>query len=121
MVQKIINRKVITINQNLATRTWETPINLSFQPDQMIVKALVCNGNAGAPINNITTLYCPTIRETLGAFYNNDCLAYPNVVFDSVNYPVNTQWRFELRNVDGALNTTFDGHLSIQLEFIKLQ
>jgi hypothetical protein len=98
---KIINRKIITINQNLATRTWQTPINLNFQPDQMIVKALVCNGVPAGAISNIAVVYSPTINETLGAFYNNNCLAYPNVVFHSVNYPINTQWRFEIRNVDG--------------------
>jgi hypothetical protein len=117
---KIINRKIITINQNLATRTWQTPINLNFQPDEMIVKALVCNGVFLNVVDNIATVYSPTINETLGAFYNNNCLAYPNTVFDSHNYPINTQWRFELRNVDGSINNTFTGHLSIQLEFIKL-
>lgn len=116
---KIINRKIITISQNLATRQWSSNIFLNFQPDEMIVKYIVCNGTAGAPIANSALLFCPTINESLGAFYNNSCSISPNMVFDAKNYVINSSWNFQIRNVDGTINTTFDGHLIFTLEFLK--
>ena len=125
---KIINRKIITISRNLdptavpagsGGRDWESDIFLNFQPDQMIVKLITCNGDNAAIINNSAVVVCTTINEVLGSFYNNNCIVYPNNVFEAYNYPINNRWRFQIRNVDGAINSTFDGHLFVQLEFVK--
>jgi hypothetical protein len=118
---RIINRKIITIARNLGTvpRDWEADVFLNFRPDQMIVKSITCNGNNAAIINNSAVIFSPTINEVLGSFYNNNCIVYPNTVFEAFNYPINSRWRFQIVNVDGTINTTFDGHLFFQLEFVK--
>ena len=119
---KIINRKIITISQDLnADREWIYNLNLNFQPDQMIVKSITCNGNPAAPITGNCLLYCSTINEVLGSFYNNGCSVYPNTLYDSINYPINNIWVFQVLNVDRSVNATFNGGLIFQLEFVKFE
>lgn len=122
MLRKVINRKNITIIHDFGDgRDWNTAINLQFQPDEMIVKAISAQGSVVPIAGGLEYVYCETINEILGSFSYNS-FVYPNLQFMANRFPINSQWNFKILNATTqTLNTTFDSEIMIHLEFIQYQ
>ena len=89
--------------------------NVSFIPDEVIIKGIFYNPDADEEL--MTTIYVDFLSEVIGSMYQ---LIYfkPNLHF-TLKKPVNQQWTFYIRDVTGSLNATRVGDVSIDLEFVK--
>ncbi len=122
---KVINRKNITISQDFSTfvatpRVFSFALNMNFQPDEMIVKCITTNGHSGAITNNNFLLYSSTLNEVLGRF-NYFTVFNHDLHFNVKNLPINTQLGFQVKLINGAIDTAYLGQITIHLEFVKYE
>jgi hypothetical protein len=117
---RIINQKNITINQKLVVNTeFKKNITLNFQPDQMNVKQITLVGDRAALKDGVVVLFCPTINETLGSFFDGSSVN-PQLSFYAKNFTNQTEWTFRVIHVQtGAISGIQEGDLSFQLEFLQ--
>jgi len=107
--------KTVVIYQNLNTaRSWNLAINLSFDPDKVIVRQICYKQGAE------TAIYCVKSSLTgdyLGTFQDGTS-ADPKTTF-SLSGTVNSTYSFEVHETPGTVSTTAAGKLCIILEFVK--
>ena len=85
----------------------------------MNVKLVVYAGERDVINDGIVMLFCPTINENICSFYDV-CSYSPNLSFNAKNFPNNTEWRFQVLDINtGAISTIFNGELCVYLEFIQ--
>ena len=125
MKRKVINRKNIILAHSFFNAINTDPfikkhIDLSFQPDTMIVKLINALGaqDQQSREDEVYTLFCRNINEHIGSFFDGST-STPNLTFDVSNATFNTEWIIESRQYDGSLDRSSSAIIIIHLEFLQ--
>jgi len=100
------------------------PINIEFEPDEVIVKTLSAfNGDTGNPNSGMLLLRTDLCKDSILAHIPLNEVTYQviNTPF-LLRKPVNDVYFFSLTDITGALPediATFDFQLALTLQFIK--
>jgi hypothetical protein len=117
----IVNRKNVTGFISLAGAGIDTIsniINLIFIPDVVNIKLIQYTTPAG-PENAIRLLYFDMVNDYIGPFYQN-VIPNNNVTF-ILQKPINGNYNFYIRDINGITDATAAGQLVIQLEFVEYE
>ena len=120
-LDRIIKRKNINIAINLNTagnNNSQQFMALQFQPDVMVVKQITYGGTN--LITGMALIYCEGVNDYIGQVSEASTIS-PNIVYDVSNRTFNSNWNFQIQNLDKTLNTTFLGSLYITLEFLQFE
>ena len=125
MNRKVINRKNIILAHSFVDVLNTNPfikkhIDLSFQPDTMIVKLINALGTQDLQTreDEVYTLFCRNINEHIGSFFDGST-STPNLTFDVSNATFNTEWIIESQRYNGSLDRTSSAIIIIHLEFLQ--
>ena len=84
-MKEVINRQTLIISVNLATfvagppeipSQIQTPVNLRFAADELILKALEYNTVTGVDIADVVQIWCSITNDNLIASFPNDASVY---------------------------------------------
>lgn len=111
--QHVIIRKALGI-----TGRFSENINIDFIPDEMIVRYLMYDAGETELNNSLSTVHLDLVNNIIGSFsdrfgsvHNNRFLIHKK--------SVKGVYEFTVQQIDGTLDTTRNGFIVIDLEFVQ--
>lgn len=119
-MQKVEVRQNVLIKRDLAGgRSWRESINVSFKPDDVIVRTVAYHNDTGEEGTEAGLAYVATdlLSDNVIGIIKDGAVYCPSQVF-TVNKEIRGQYLFEVREVNDSLDVA-QGVLMISLEFVK--
>ncbi len=124
----VVEKQTVIIHRNLAgpAQSFSLPLDLTFTPDQVIVRNISYSDGAGAGLHAVITPWIRSKEEILGIF---DDTASASTSSPQTSYRImdsatilNGDVTFQIRDVTTTLNASLaTGNLALTLEFQKVE